>query len=121
MPKRSPTISRTRICMAYRLRPSSPSGWKAVTLCHTQNRAVAVALVAIGTVATAFSPASSAAAAALAVSPPASSNAATERADVLLSQMTLSEELSLVGGGTVGIPRLGIPPLAFTDGPNGVG
>jgi beta-glucosidase-like glycosyl hydrolase len=34
--------------------------------------------------------------------------------------MTLQEELSLLGSGTEGVPRLGVPPLKFTDRPNGV-
>ena len=54
---------------------------------------------------------------------PSRSRAATpvQRADSLLARMTLGEELSLVGSGVTGVPRLGIPPLVFTDGPNGVG
>ncbi len=54
---------------------------------------------------------------------PASAVAATpaERASALVAQMTLPEELSLVGSGVDGVPRLGVPPLLFTDGPNGVG
>lgn len=44
-----------------------------------------------------------------------------QRVDLLLARMTLGEELSLVGSGVAGIPRLGVPPLVFTDGPNGVG
>jgi beta-glucosidase len=53
----------------------------------------------------------------------ASVSAATpaQRADALLARMTLSQEISLVGSGVDGVPSLGIPPLLFTDGPNGVG
>jgi hypothetical protein len=35
--------------------------------------------------------------------------------------MTGEEKLDLVTSGEAGVPRLGIPPLAFIDGPNGVG
>ena len=34
--------------------------------------------------------------------------------------MTLDEKLDLVSSGVAGIAHLGIPPLAFIDGPNGV-
>src|SRR5262249_28324339 len=34
--------------------------------------------------------------------------------------MTRDEKISLVANGGAGVPRLGIPPLAPTDGPNGV-
>ncbi len=51
----------------------------------------------------------------------ASADATTDKATGLVSQMTLEEELSLVGSGIDGVPRLGVPPLLFTDGPNGVG
>lgn len=53
--------------------------------------------------------------------PPAHAATPAERADALIARMTLDEELSLVGSGAQGVPRLGIPPLRFTDGPNGVG
>ena len=53
------------------------------------------------------------------------------RAALLVAQMTLDEKISMVHGdpavpaGTAGyvpgVPRLGIPPLYLTDGPNGVG
>src|SRR5215217_1462783 len=44
-----------------------------------------------------------------------------QRADALVAQMTADEKLDLVGSGQQGIPRLGIPPISFIDGPNGVG
>jgi len=44
-----------------------------------------------------------------------------QRANLLLGQMTLDEKISLAATGTTPIPRLGIPALVFTDGPNGVG
>ena len=44
-----------------------------------------------------------------------------QRADALVVQMTTDEKLDLVASGTNGVPRLGIPPLAYRDGPNGVG
>jgi len=37
-----------------------------------------------------------------------------------MAAMTLDEKLDLVSSGVAGIARLGIPPLAFIDGPNGV-
>ena len=72
---------------------------------------------------------------ALAATPPT----ADERADALLSKMTMSEKLQMVEGGVTsnltygytvplggagfvpGIPRLGIPALYFADGSVGVG
>jgi len=45
----------------------------------------------------------------------------TQRATGLVAQMTLDEKLALVSSGVNGVPRLGIPPLAFINGPNGVG
>ena len=45
------------------------------------------------------------------------------RIDDLLSKMTLDEKISMLAGAdlwhTVGVPRLGIPQLKVTDGPNG--
>ncbi len=42
----------------------------------------------------------------------------------LLSQLTLAEKIGMIHGGglfrTTGVPRLGIPPLWFSDGPMGV-
>ena len=43
-----------------------------------------------------------------------------ERANALLAQMTRDEKISLAANGGAGIPRLGIPGLAPSDGPNGV-
>lgn len=43
------------------------------------------------------------------------------RADAVLARMTLEEKLELMGSGAAGAPRLGIPPLRFVDGPNGIG
>ena len=43
-----------------------------------------------------------------------------QQADALLAQMTRDEKISLVANGGAGVPRLGIPPLAPSDGPNGV-
>jgi beta-glucosidase len=46
---------------------------------------------------------------------------APRRARLVLGAMSLEEKLELVASGSQGIPRLGIPPLVWTDGPNGVG
>lgn len=47
----------------------------------------------------------------------------SDRSEALLGALTLEEKVSLVGGAdlwtTPGVPRLGIPPLKLTDGPNG--
>jgi beta-glucosidase len=43
-----------------------------------------------------------------------------DRANALLAQMTRDEKISLVANGGAGIPRLAIPGLAPSDGPNGV-
>ncbi len=43
-----------------------------------------------------------------------------DRANALLAQMTRDEKVSLAADGAAGIPRLGIPGIAPTDGPNGV-
>jgi beta-glucosidase len=43
-----------------------------------------------------------------------------ERANALLVQMTRDEKVSLAANGAAGVPRLGIPGLTPTDGPNGV-
>lgn len=48
---------------------------------------------------------------------------AEQRVESLLSQMTLDEKLVLISGKgfeTRPVPRLGIPEMAMTDGPNGV-
>src|SRR5262249_16352349 len=46
------------------------------------------------------------------------------RVDDLLKRLTLEEKISMMAGGGVfnrmPIPRLGVPALRFTDGPNGV-
>jgi beta-glucosidase len=46
---------------------------------------------------------------------------AVVRADALLAQMTRDEKLAFAVSGAAGVPRLGIPGQAFSDGPNGVG
>jgi beta-glucosidase len=46
---------------------------------------------------------------------------ARTRADALLARMTLAEMIQLGGSGRAGNARLGIPPISFIDGPNGVG
>jgi len=46
---------------------------------------------------------------------------ALARADALLARMTLVEKLELMGSGKAGDARLGVPPIRFIDGPNGVG
>lgn len=47
-----------------------------------------------------------------------------KRIEDLLSRLTLEEKISLIHGDglfqTAGVPRLGIPPLKFSDGPMGV-
>ena len=43
-----------------------------------------------------------------------------QQANALLAQMTRDEKISLVANGGAGVPRLGIPALAPSDGPNGV-
>jgi beta-glucosidase len=43
-----------------------------------------------------------------------------QRAAALVARMTAAEKFALVGSGKTGVPRLGIPPVAFIDGPNGV-
>lgn len=45
----------------------------------------------------------------------------SQRADRLLAKMTLAEKLALVSSGKTGDARLGIPPISFIDGPNGLG
>jgi beta-glucosidase len=42
-------------------------------------------------------------------------------ASMVVSAMTTAEKLALVAGGASGDPRLGVPPIKFIDGPNGVG
>lgn len=43
-----------------------------------------------------------------------------KRANALLARLTLEEKIALAADGGDGIPRLGIPGLAQSDGPNGV-
>src|SRR5262245_6306467 len=43
-----------------------------------------------------------------------------DRAHALLAQMTRDEKISLAANGQAGVPRLGIPGIATSDGPNGV-
>ncbi len=40
---------------------------------------------------------------------------------MVLAAMTTAEKLALVASGRSGVARLGIPPLRFIDGPNGIG
>lgn len=56
----------------------------------------------------------------------ASAQTPEQRASALVAQMTQDEKLDFVAGGPsgfggVGVPRLGIPPLTYRDGPNGIG
>ncbi len=44
-----------------------------------------------------------------------------QRASLVLRAMTTAEKLELVANGGGGDARLGIPPIRFIDGPNGVG
>lgn len=43
-----------------------------------------------------------------------------EQANALLAQMTVAEKIALAAAGDAGVPRLGIPGLAPSDGPNGL-
>ena len=43
-----------------------------------------------------------------------------DRADALLAQLTFDEKVALAASGSAGVPRLGIPAIAASDGPNGV-
>jgi beta-glucosidase len=54
------------------------------------------------------------------IAPNARAASPVERANKLLAHMTVAEKISLAADGGAGIPRLGIPGLAPTDGPNGV-
>jgi beta-glucosidase len=44
-----------------------------------------------------------------------------QRARDVVAQMTRDEKIALAATGTAGLPRLSIPALSFSDGPNGVG
>jgi beta-glucosidase len=46
---------------------------------------------------------------------------AERRAAELLGAMSLAQKLTLVASDSGGIPSLGVPPLRFIDGPNGIG
>src|SRR5215212_523619 len=46
---------------------------------------------------------------------------AEQRATDLVAKMTRDEKISLAVDGKAGVARVGIPPLVFRDGPNGVG
>lgn len=56
-----------------------------------------------------------------ATAPPSHADTPQQRAAALVAQMTSDEKLDLVASGAAGVPRLGIPPLAFIDGSPGVG
>jgi beta-glucosidase len=43
-----------------------------------------------------------------------------DRANALLAQMTRDEKIAFAANGGAGVPRLGIPGLAPSDGPNGI-
>src|SRR5579885_2551017 len=45
---------------------------------------------------------------------------AADRVSTLLAQMTRDEKVALAASGEAGVPRLGIPGLVPTAGPNGV-
>ena len=47
--------------------------------------------------------------------------AAGTRATLVLAEMSPAEKLELVSSDKEGIARLGIPPVSFIDGPNGIG
>ncbi len=47
--------------------------------------------------------------------------APVKRASMVLAAMTTADKLQLVASGAAGNARLGIPPIRFIDGPNGVG
>lgn len=55
------------------------------------------------------------------LTPAAAARSPEERASKLVAQMTQDEKISLAASGETGVPRLGIPPLVFIDGPNGIG
>lgn len=54
-------------------------------------------------------------------SSPAMALSPERRAHDLVAQMTRAEKIALAAKGTDGVPRLGIPALSYSDGPNGVG
>src|SRR5262245_51883755 len=43
-----------------------------------------------------------------------------DQANGLLAQLTVEEKIALAADGSAGVPRLGIPGLAPSDGPNGI-
>jgi beta-glucosidase len=54
------------------------------------------------------------------VQPAAARRRPVKRANALLARLTLEEKIALAADGGAGVPRLGIPGLAPSDGPNGV-
>src|SRR5262245_54880763 len=53
-------------------------------------------------------------------SPPPASAPAVERANWVLARLTVDEKIALASTGQAGVPRLGVPAIAASDGPNGV-
>ena len=53
-------------------------------------------------------------------SPAARPKNPVERANALLAQMTREEKIAFAAHGRTGVPRLGIPGIVPSDGPNGI-